>query len=162
MKHIPVEFQDPELGTENADSYLELLDQFKILRKARGFTRGETARRMNTSDRVVSELERGISNPTIAQLERYAEAIGVYLGHFAIPKNQRDSWVVFSREITDRLDAGRSVDPAEIATDLEIDRHCKPQEKQGWTIHRESTKTSASGGRSGWQLKTYKTKNVGV
>jgi transcriptional regulator with XRE-family HTH domain len=53
------------------------------LRKDAGLTHEELAERTGMSFQRISELERGIANPTFATLMRITEGLGVQLSHIA-------------------------------------------------------------------------------
>jgi transcriptional regulator with XRE-family HTH domain len=50
------------------------------IRKRKGLTQGELAKRMGTSVRMVSYFERQMKNPEVATLEKLAQALGVEPG----------------------------------------------------------------------------------
>jgi len=58
-----------------------LLDEFLKARSAAGLTQAEVAERIGTTQSVVARLESGKArhSPTLATLERYAEAVGCRL-----------------------------------------------------------------------------------
>jgi transcriptional regulator with XRE-family HTH domain len=64
-----------------------LVHTLAIIRKQRGLTQGEIALRMNTTQSAVSDLEKGIKDPRLSTLQRYARALDLELqvllsGHF--------------------------------------------------------------------------------
>ena len=70
--------KDPEF----AEEYEALRPEYELarsligLRIERGLTQKELAERMNTTQSVISRLESGSANPSLATLKRLADALG--------------------------------------------------------------------------------------
>ncbi len=70
--------KDPEF----AEEYEALRPEYELagsliaLRIERGLTQQEVAQKMNTTQSVISRLESGSANPSLATLKRLAEALG--------------------------------------------------------------------------------------
>lgn len=54
----------------------EFISQIVAIRSAAGLTQGEVAKKMQTATSNVSRLESGVSNPSWATIQKYAEACG--------------------------------------------------------------------------------------
>lgn len=61
---------------------LQLGEKIRALRTGRGLTVGELASRTGLPEPVLSELEEGVTPPTIGALLKMAGELGVGLGHF--------------------------------------------------------------------------------
>ena len=70
--------KDPEF----AEEYEALRPEYELagsliaLRIERGLTQQEVAQKMNTTQSVISRLESGSANPSLATLKRLADALG--------------------------------------------------------------------------------------
>jgi transcriptional regulator with XRE-family HTH domain len=71
-----------------------LAQDIRALRKARGLTLAETALRLGRSIGWLSQVERGISTPSIEDMRRFAELFGVALSLF------------FAHEVCDETERG--------------------------------------------------------
>ncbi|MDO4909922.1 MAG: helix-turn-helix transcriptional regulator [Corynebacterium sp.] len=65
--------------------FAELITQLALIRENNGFTIEEAARRMGVDKAAVSRLERGLTNPTVRTLTRYADAINASVALLAMP-----------------------------------------------------------------------------
>ncbi|MDO4911059.1 MAG: helix-turn-helix transcriptional regulator [Corynebacterium sp.] len=65
--------------------FAELITQLALIRENNGLTIEEAARRMGVDKAAVSRLERGLTNPTVRTLTRYADAIDASLALLAMP-----------------------------------------------------------------------------
>lgn len=52
-------------------------ENIKRIRSKSGISQGELARKLNVHPSYISQIERGIRNPTLANVEKIAEALGV-------------------------------------------------------------------------------------
>jgi ribosome-binding protein aMBF1 (putative translation factor) len=75
----PDERVEYELECEKAERVMQLAELVYDTRKNAGYTQTELARRMGTSQTVISQLETGMRTPTIAMLDRLARATGQQL-----------------------------------------------------------------------------------
>jgi transcriptional regulator with XRE-family HTH domain len=77
--------QDPEFEREynELETEFALFDELLKARKEAGLTQAEVAERMGTKTSAVARLEAGGGNkkhsPSIATLQKYAEAVGCHL-----------------------------------------------------------------------------------
>lgn len=69
--------------TPRSDLHRALGEAVEELRKEAGLTHEELASRLEMSFQRISELERGLSNPTFETLDRLAEGFGIGLTEFA-------------------------------------------------------------------------------
>ena len=69
--------KDPELKAE----YDRLQPEFAVIRARieRGLTQGQLAKKVGTKQSVISRLESGRANPTIAFLKKLAQALNSHL-----------------------------------------------------------------------------------
>lgn len=56
-----------------------LLERLVLQREAFGISQRQLAQILNTSQSVISQLERGFSDPRLSVLQAYARAVGLYL-----------------------------------------------------------------------------------
>jgi transcriptional regulator with XRE-family HTH domain len=72
---------DPEAHATMRDTRdrLGLLRNFGWLRIQRGLSQREVARRMGTTQSAISELEKAVTEPRLATLQRYARILGYQL-----------------------------------------------------------------------------------
>lgn len=84
---------------------MDLGRQVKALRDARGLSLKMLAERAGVSESFVSQIERGVANPSVASLRRLAEALGASVGSLfeGIPPPGR---------VVRPQDRARLVDPA--------------------------------------------------
>ncbi|WP_405177853.1 helix-turn-helix domain-containing protein [Nocardia sp. NBC_01377] len=73
------------LGVDLAKSEYELIRQLVARRSAAGIKPAELARRMGVDRSTISRFEAGGTNPTMATLNRYAEAIGAMITYDVQP-----------------------------------------------------------------------------
>jgi ribosome-binding protein aMBF1 (putative translation factor) len=77
-------------GTIDAQSFagiLSLLARFKTAREAQGLTLAQVAARMQIDAPALSRLETGkMLNPTLATLQKWAEALGMRLDMELVPR----------------------------------------------------------------------------
>lgn len=66
---------------------INISDILKDLREGRGMTQRQLAVKMKVAPTTIYNLERGISNPDLKTLFRYAEALGVEM--VIAPKKRR-------------------------------------------------------------------------
>jgi len=71
-----------EALVDGADPVATLGPQIRELRKSRGLTLTDLARRTGLSIGHLSQVERGLSTPTIRQLQQISAAMGVQIGWF--------------------------------------------------------------------------------
>lgn len=69
-------------AVESDDPVASLGPQIRELRKSRGLTLTDLARRTGLSIGHLSQVERGLSTPTIRQLQQISAAMGVQIGWF--------------------------------------------------------------------------------
>lgn len=88
-------------------SLTNLINQLSLIRENSGITIETTATRMGVDKAAVSRFERGLTNPTLRTISRYADAIDASLVLFALP-NTNESKVEKSlssmKEALDRLE----------------------------------------------------------
>jgi transcriptional regulator with XRE-family HTH domain len=70
------------------DSERHLMESLKAIRKRRGITQAEVARRMGVSQPAVAAFEHYDANPRMASIRRYALAIGA---EFTVEVRETDS-----------------------------------------------------------------------
>lgn len=73
------------LGVDLAKSEYELIRRLVALRSAAGVKPAELARRMGVDRSMISRFEAGGTNPTMATVNRYAEAIGAMITYDVQP-----------------------------------------------------------------------------
>lgn len=77
---------DRVLGVDLAKSQLALIEQLIAIRKAKGLTQRDVARKMGLPDHTsVSKFENSLhsdKHPNLLTVKRYAEAVGAYVAHF--------------------------------------------------------------------------------
>jgi len=81
-EHLKEELKDPEFRREfeKQRRYLALSMKILKLRKKKGLTQAELARRMDTSQQAISRIESGdYEGFTLKTLEKFAEATGTHL-----------------------------------------------------------------------------------
>ncbi len=78
---LPSEAYD-DTSVDGDDPVAALGPQIRELRKARGLTLTDLARRTGLSIGHLSQVERGLSTPTIRQLQQISAAMGVQIGWF--------------------------------------------------------------------------------
>jgi transcriptional regulator with XRE-family HTH domain len=83
----------PAIETSEGNQRMLAAD-IRALRRARGLTLAETAMRLGRSIGWLSQVERGISVPSIEDMRRFAELFGVALGLF------------FAHEVSDEAERG--------------------------------------------------------
>ncbi len=76
---------DERLGVDLAKSEYGLIRQLVALRTAAGIKPAELARRLDVDKSVISRFESGGTNPTMATVNRYAEAIGAMITYEVEP-----------------------------------------------------------------------------
>ena len=76
--------KDPELRAE----YNRLQPEFALLsaRIEKGLTQQELAQRIGTKQSVISRLESGKANPSIAFLQKFAQALNTHLEIKFVPR----------------------------------------------------------------------------
>lgn len=55
----------------------KLGERLKIVRQEKGMSQGDVARKLGVHRSYISGIERGIRNPTVKNVEKIAEALGV-------------------------------------------------------------------------------------
>lgn len=55
----------------------KLGERLKKLRQEKGMSQGDIARKLGVHRSYISGIERGVRNPTVKNVERIAEALGV-------------------------------------------------------------------------------------
>ena len=55
----------------------KLGERLKKLRQEKGMSQGDIARKLGVHRSYISRIERGVRNPTVKNVERIAEALGV-------------------------------------------------------------------------------------
>ena len=63
------------LGKQN-EFYKTIADKIKAVRKAKGLTQGELSHKLKVSQQVISRIENGRENISLATLKRIADALG--------------------------------------------------------------------------------------
>jgi len=93
--------------------------QIQTLRKERGLTQETLAERIGRSVEFISNIERGISSPTVETLEQFGEQFGVPVTAFfelsQVSANDRDRAVKLAR----LADLARRLDTPDLALALE-------------------------------------------
>ncbi|WP_341513632.1 helix-turn-helix transcriptional regulator [Rhodococcus qingshengii] len=104
MAQIPGldDFTEAELlGIQLAESELELIELLVAAREAKGWKPADLARELGVDRSTVTRFESGGTNPTMATINRYAEAVGAMISYTVQP------WKVWQKETvsnrTDRL-----------------------------------------------------------
>ena len=69
------------LAIDLARSELRLIRDLTAVRQQRGLKPAELARRMGVDRSVITRFEAGGTNPTIATINRYAEAVGAMIAY---------------------------------------------------------------------------------
>lgn len=88
---------EDRLGIDLARSELNLVRQLVQARERRGIKPAEVARRMGVDRSVITRFESGGTNPTMATINRYAEAVGVMITYEVTdPGKQRDRLNAFT------------------------------------------------------------------
>lgn len=94
------------LGIQLAESELELIELLVAAREAKGWKPADLARELGVDRSTVTKFESGGTNPTMATINRYAEAVGAMISYTVQP------WKVWQKETvsnrTDRLLRGYS------------------------------------------------------
>lgn len=80
-KLIQRELPDPEFRAafEDTVARTSLFRRFILLRRKRGMSQAELARRSKTAQSAISDFEKGTSEPRISTLQRYAREMGCRL-----------------------------------------------------------------------------------
>lgn len=109
MAQIPGldDFTEAEmLGIQLAESELELIERLVAAREAKGWKPADLARELGVDRSTITRFESGGTNPTMATVNRYAEAVGAMISYTVLP------WKVWQKETvsnrTDRLLRGYS------------------------------------------------------
>ena len=84
---------------ESFSSQVNLGDNILSARKKRGFTIKELAERVNISASMLSQIERGLANPSIATMKAIADALNEPLYNFFLPQVE-NSETLMSRAVT--------------------------------------------------------------
>jgi len=81
LKEQALERADVKAEYERLDEEFTLLDEFLNARTAAGITQAEVAKRIGTTQSVIARLEsgRGKHSPSLATLQKYANALGCRL-----------------------------------------------------------------------------------
>lgn len=66
-------------GYQQADRAIQLAHEIRALREQRGLSQTELARQVGTTQSAIARLESGTISPSLATLERVADALGVDL-----------------------------------------------------------------------------------
>lgn len=70
---------DDRLSIDLARSENHLIRELIVVRRKRGLKPAEVARKMGVDRSVVTRFESGGTNPTMATVNRYAEAVGAMI-----------------------------------------------------------------------------------
>ena len=76
---------DDRLGIDLARSENHLIRELIAARKRRGLKPAEVARKMGVDRSAVTRFESGGTNPTMATINRYAEAVGAMIRYTVEP-----------------------------------------------------------------------------
>lgn len=92
------------LGIDLGKSHVMWISQLVSIRKQKGLTQADVAKRINVDQSTISRLENANSGdrsvPT-RLLEQYARAIGAYVAHFVVDADADDSYQLLQQEIVE-------------------------------------------------------------
>ena len=88
----------------NLPALHKLITQLAIIRETSGLTIDDAAKAMGVDKAAVSKLERGLTNPTLLTVARYADAVGAVLAPIAVPRTQGQQWTGLADEVLLALD----------------------------------------------------------
>lgn len=88
----------------NLPALHKLITQLAIIRETSGLTIDDAAKAMGVDKAAVSKLERGLTNPTLLTVARYADAVGATLAPIAVPRAQGQQWTGLAVKVLLALD----------------------------------------------------------
>jgi transcriptional regulator with XRE-family HTH domain len=86
-KYLSRKLADPEFRKEymRIHAYSDLANQLILLRNKRGYSQQTVADLVHTTQTVISRIENVSGNPSLATIQKYAEALNSYIKIEVIP-----------------------------------------------------------------------------
>jgi transcriptional regulator with XRE-family HTH domain len=105
-------------------------ERIRILRKNMGLTQVELARRLKTSQQVITSYERGITTPDADKVPAIAQAMGVTLDELygdKVPKQTREKSVHGNKRTAKAMELFDRLSPGDQRTVLKLIRNLLAQ-----------------------------------